>query len=144
MNQQNSIPTARSYQPGTCYMCQSCLTCSKNLDVNTYDCNITEKPKSLNKKRNFFGRIYNAKNKEKLVQCQIDELKRCNEYFGYSSDFDGYFKIFLCIQCHSKFTRLKKKTKKNPHLNKHLNQLKIPHHLLQFQHHLQPHPQFYL
>jgi len=106
MSQQN--PIARSYQPGACYMCQLCLTCNKKLEFNTCECNITEKPKTSNKKRNFFSRIYNAKNKEKLVSFQINELKRCDKYFGYSSNFDGYFKIFLCTQCHSKFARLKK------------------------------------
>ena len=48
-------------------MCQLCLTCNKKFELNTCEYNIIEKPKTLNKKRNFFSRIYNAKNKEKLV-----------------------------------------------------------------------------
>jgi hypothetical protein len=39
-------PTQRDYQLGTCYMCQLCLTCNKELAFNTCKCNVIEKPKN--------------------------------------------------------------------------------------------------
>jgi hypothetical protein len=107
-------PIDRNYQPGTCYMCQLCLTCNKELDFNICECNITEKPKtSKASKRKFYSRVYNSNNTKLFSQLQINKLKECDEYFGYYSDFDGYFQIFLCTKCHSRFARLKNNTTKN-------------------------------
>jgi hypothetical protein len=110
MNKQE--PIARKYQLGTCYLCQLCLTCNKTLAFDTCECNIIKKPKNQTKKREFYGRIYNSKDKEKLVQSQINELKKCDKYFGYSSDFNGHFQFSLCSKCHNKFARLKRNTTK--------------------------------
>lgn len=111
MNKQN--PIARNYQLGTCYLCQVCLICNKNLAFDTCKCDTIEKPKNKqNSKREYYGRVYNSKDKEKLVQSQINELKKCDEYFGYCSNFDGYFHLSLCIKCHNKFARLKRNNTK--------------------------------
>lgn len=107
-------PIIRDYQLGTCYMCQICLTCSKDLAFDTCECNITEKPKapkaskrSKGAKRMFYSRVYDSNNMKSFSHLQISKLKECDEYFGYYSDFDGYFQLFLCVKCHSKLTRLK-------------------------------------
>jgi hypothetical protein len=123
-------PIIRDYQFGTCYMCQICLTCSKDLAFDTCECNIVEKPKtpkaskrSKRGKRIFYSRVYDSNNKS-FSQLQISKLKECDEYFGYYSDFDGHFQLFLCVKCHSKLARLKhnnttkiKKSKQIPELN---------------------------
>jgi hypothetical protein len=112
-------PIQRDYQLGTCYMCQLCLTCNKELAFNTCKCNVNEKPKNSKaskSKRKFYSRVYNSNNKVMFSQLQIDKLKECDEYFGYYSDFDGYFQLSFCIKCYSRFNRLKNnntKTKKN-------------------------------
>jgi hypothetical protein len=108
-------PNQRKYQAGTCYLCQLCLTCNKELVFDICECNITEKPKTSNKiTRKTYSRVYNSKT---LSQLQINKLKECDEYFGYCSDFGGQFQFFLCSKCHNKFYRLKKnntkKIKKN-------------------------------
>ncbi|CAB4374948.1 unnamed protein product [Rhizophagus irregularis] len=79
-------PIARNYQPGTCYLCQLCLTCNKSLAFDTYN--------------------------GKLIQLQIDKLKECDKYFGYCSNFDGYFHFSLCTKCHNIFARLKRNNTK--------------------------------
>lgn len=119
----NQKPIERDYQLGTCYMCQLCLTCNKELAFDTCECNKVEKPKAkkakkaTKSKREFYSRVYNSNNTKLFSQLQINKLKECDEYFGYFSDFDGYFQLVLCIKCHSRFTRLKndntKKTKKS-------------------------------
>src|ERR1044072_10044654 len=99
-------PNQRKYQAGTCYLCQLCLTCNKELVFNICECNITEKPKTSNKiTRKTYSRVYNSKI---LSQLQINKLKECDEYFGYCSDFGRQFQFFLCLKCHNKFYRLKK------------------------------------
>jgi hypothetical protein len=107
-------PIIRNYQLGTCYMCQICLTCSKDLAFDTCECNIVEKPKapkaskgSKGSKRTFYSRVYDSNNTKLFSQLQISKLKECDEYFGYYSDFDGCFQIYLCVKCHSKLARLK-------------------------------------
>ncbi|PKY28199.1 hypothetical protein RhiirB3_444246 [Rhizophagus irregularis] len=42
-----------------------------------------------------YSRIYNSKDNGKLIQLQIDKLKECDKYFGYCSNFDGYFHFSL-------------------------------------------------
>lgn len=121
-------PIERDYKLGTCYMCQICLTCSKDLAFDICECNIIEKPKasktSKKSKRIFYSRVYDSNNTKSLSQLQISKLKECDEYFGYYSDFDGYFQLFLCVKCHSKLARLKhnnttktKKSKQIPESN---------------------------
>ena len=107
-------PIIRDYQLGTCYMCQICLTCSMDLAFDTCECNIVEKPKAPKAskkckrgKRMFYSRVYDSNNTKSFSQLQISKLKECDEYFGYFSDFEGCFQLFLCVKCHSKLTRLK-------------------------------------
>ena len=103
-------PIERDYQRGTCYMCQLCLTCNKELAFDTCECNLLEKPKSSKKdKRRIYSRVYNSSNLKSLSQLQIDKLKECDEYFGYYSDFEGSFQFNLCSKCHNRLIRLKKK-----------------------------------
>lgn len=107
-------PIEKDYQPGTCYLCQICLTCNKELAFDTCECNISEKPKtSKTSKRKFYSRVYNSNNTKVFSQLQINKLKECNKYFGYYSDFDGNFQLFLCTKCYSRFTRLKNNNIKN-------------------------------
>ncbi|GBC45007.2 hypothetical protein GLOIN_2v1772564 [Rhizophagus irregularis DAOM 181602=DAOM 197198] len=105
-------PIARNYQPGTCYLCQLYLTCNKSLAFDTCKCDATEKPKNKQKKRECYSRIYNSKDNGKLIQLQIDKLKECDKYFGYCSNFDGYFHFSLCTKCHNIFARLKRNNTK--------------------------------
>ncbi|GBB97036.1 hypothetical protein RclHR1_00290034 [Rhizophagus clarus] len=59
-------------------------------------------PRISKKKREYYSRIYNLKDNEKLVQLQIDKLQECDKYFGYcSDDFDTYFHFSLCTKCHN-------------------------------------------
>lgn len=117
ITEQKSIK--RDYQLGTCYICQLCLTCNKELAFNTCNCNVNEKLKSSKaskSKRKFYSRVYNSSKIDLFSQLQIDKLKECDEYFGYYSDFDGYFQVFFCTKCYSRFTKLKNnntKAKKN-------------------------------
>ncbi|GET02099.1 hypothetical protein GLOIN_2v1772564 [Rhizophagus clarus] len=55
-------------------------------------------PRISKKKREYYSRIYNLKDNEKLVQLQIDKLQECDKYFGYcSDDFDTYFHFSLYL-----------------------------------------------
>jgi len=116
-------PIDRDYQLGTCYICQLCLTCNKKLAFDTCKCNVAEKPKKskANRNRRHYSRVYNANNIKLFSTSQINKLKECDEYFGYYSDFDGYFQLFFCSKCYSRFTRLKsddaKIAKKNSESN---------------------------
>ncbi|RGB23777.1 hypothetical protein C1646_774031 [Rhizophagus diaphanus] len=72
----------------------------------------SEKPKNKQKKRECYSRIYNSKDNGKLIQLQIDKLKECDKYFGYCSNFDGYFHFSLCTKYHNIFARIKRNNTK--------------------------------
>jgi len=90
------------------------LICNKELAFNTYECNIFEKSKPKPNKiiRKIYNRVYNSNNTKTLSQLQINKLKECDEYFGYYSDINRIFQIYLYSKCHSKFYKLKKNIKK--------------------------------
>ncbi|CAB4381739.1 unnamed protein product [Rhizophagus irregularis] len=107
-------PKERAYNLGLCYLCQTCLHCNKNCSYEACKCKEEKKQKTPNqrgKKRKCYSQVYQPIGKKPFSSQQINELKRINNYYGYSTDFSKKVNFSLCSKCHPKFHRLSKKDK---------------------------------
>lgn len=104
-----SLPNPREYDIGTCYGCQKCLFCFKDLRNNFCACDLTKKPSRTDTfpNRTIRGRqIHNRCYKTyKTRVAQVNWLKECDKFFGYESDFNKNFDLTLCSACNSKHDR---------------------------------------
>ncbi|PKK61668.1 hypothetical protein RhiirC2_791470, partial [Rhizophagus irregularis] len=109
-------PKERAYNLGLCYLCQTCLHCNKNCSYEACKCKEEKKQKTPNqrgKKRKCYSRVYQPNGKKPFSSQQINELKRINNYYGYSTDFSKKVNFSLCSKCHPKFHRLSKSITQN-------------------------------
>src|SRR5438128_389310 len=107
--------SARSYTVNTCFACQDCLLCGAKCNTTACVCDKTQKPKTKQKAQNgvkaAFGRSFvpsSVSKKSATIPLQVDFLKKCNERWGYSINFNNELKLYLCSTCHSKYERCKK------------------------------------
>ncbi|CAB4391920.1 unnamed protein product [Rhizophagus irregularis] len=109
-------PKERAYNLGLCYLCQTCLHCNKNCSYEACKCKEEKKQKTSNqrgKKRKCYSQVYQPNGKKPFSSQQINELKRINNYYGYSTDFSKKVNFSLCSKCHPKFHRLSKSITQN-------------------------------
>jgi hypothetical protein len=107
------VPYKRIYVIGSCFLCQQCLSCQKQLLDKKCSCDSTERPpfKDKNKTRIYYSRIYNPSNINKIyTSTQISKIHEANKTFSYNLDFSSKFNFSLCIKCHNLMARLKKKS----------------------------------
>jgi hypothetical protein len=112
---------ARNYQIGSCFTCQKCLYCAKNLTFEKCLCNKDEKPAKSNrtaKVRGYRGLCYDASS----CQSWLKELMNDSNYkFGYEVNLESSFFCSLCSACNSKITREINKAEKEIKKEKSLN-----------------------
>lgn len=103
---------ARNYQIGTCFICQKCLYCAKNLTFEKCLCNKDEKPTKNNrtaKVRGYRGLCYDASS----CQSWLKELMNDSNFkFGYGVNLESSLFCSLCSACNSKVTREMSKAEK--------------------------------
>ena len=95
----------RNYQIGTCFTCQKCLYCAKNLTFEKCLCNKDEKPAKSNrtaKVRGYRGLCYDASS----CQPWLKELMNDSNFkFSYGVNLEPPLFCSLCSACNSKITR---------------------------------------
>lgn len=95
----------RKYRIGTCFACQKCLYCGKDLTFENCHCNKYEKPTKNNrtaKVRGYRGLCYNASNAQPFLK---EFMKKSNLKFGYEVNLATSFYCSLCTACNSKISR---------------------------------------
>jgi hypothetical protein len=73
----------KKYQIGTCFTCQKCLYCGKDLSFVNCHCNKNEKPAKNNqtaKVRGYRGLCYDANNSQPFLK---EFMNKSNLKFGY-------------------------------------------------------------
>lgn len=112
-----TTPYMRQYAVGTCFLCQQCLYCEKNLSIITCQCDLNKKPTLKNtgkEKRNVYSRVYNPQTKNSVYnKLQLEKLEEANKIYSYNIDFSFKFNFSLCVACHNIMARLKRKSLKN-------------------------------
>src|SRR5262249_23513879 len=107
----------RQYAIGTCFLCQQCLYCERNLSITICQCDLNKKPTLKNtgrEKRNLYSRVYNPQTKHTIYnKLQLEKLVEANEFYSYNIDFSIKFNFSLCVICYNLMTRLKRKSSKN-------------------------------
>ncbi|CAG8494250.1 10255_t:CDS:2 [Scutellospora calospora] len=88
-----SFSKLHEYDIKTCYSCQKCLFCFKDLKDNFCACDLTKKPSRTDTFPN------------RTIRAQVNWLKECDKFFGYESDFNKNFDLTLCSACNSKHDR---------------------------------------
>src|SRR5205823_2121240 len=95
----------RKYQIGTCFTCQKCLYCGKDLTFEECLCNKYEKPTKNNrtaKVRGYRGLCYDANNSQPFLK---EFMSKSNLKFGYEINLETSFYCSLCTACNSKISR---------------------------------------
>ncbi|GBC23272.1 uncharacterized protein OCT59_013867 [Rhizophagus irregularis] len=95
----------RKYRIGTCFACQKCLYCGKDLTFENCHCNKYEKPTKNNrtaKVRGYRGLCYDASNAQPFLK---EFMKKSNLKFGYEVNLATSFYCSLCTACNSKISR---------------------------------------
>jgi hypothetical protein len=109
--------TKKKYKIGTCFGCQKCLYCGKDLIKETCECKKTVKPTRANRTshvKNAFPRVFNPNGP--LVSRQFDFIKNKNEHFQYGYDLTKSVQLSFCSACNSSYQRLApKNTQKIQH-----------------------------
>jgi len=96
---------SRSYQIGTCFICQKCLYCGKVLTFEKCQCNKDEKPTKNNrttKVRGYRGLRYDIDNSQPFLK---EFMNKSNLKFGYEVNLETSFYCVLCTACNSKMSR---------------------------------------
>jgi len=109
------VPYERTYVISTCFLCQKCLTCQKQLLDKKCSCDLTGRPpyKDKYKVRNYYSRVYNPSTVNRIyTPSQISKIHETNKTFSYNLDFSSKFSYSLCVKCHNVMARLKKKSDK--------------------------------
>ncbi|CAB4479208.1 unnamed protein product [Rhizophagus irregularis] len=86
----------RKYQIGTCFTCQKCLYCEKDLTFENCHCNKYEKPTKNNrtaKVRGYRGLCYDTSNAQPFLK---EFMKKSNLKFGYKVNLATSFYCSLC------------------------------------------------
>ncbi|UZO07326.1 uncharacterized protein OCT59_027612 [Rhizophagus irregularis] len=86
----------RKYQIGTCFTCQKCLYCEKDLTFENCHCNKYEKPTKNNrtaKVRGYRGLCYDTSNAQPFLK---EFMKKSNLKFGYEVNLATSFYCSLC------------------------------------------------
>ena len=107
--------TKKKYKIGTCFGCQKCLYCGKDLIKETCECKKMVKPTRTNRTshvKNAFPRLFNPNGP--LDSKQFDFIKNKNEHFQYGYDLTKSVQLSFCSACNSSYQRLApKNTQKN-------------------------------
>ncbi|CAB4427887.1 unnamed protein product [Rhizophagus irregularis] len=102
----------RKYQIGTCFTCQKCLYCGKDLLFVNCHCNKYEKPAKNNrtaKVRGYRSLCYDTSNAQPFLK---EFMSRSNLKFGYEVNLETSFYCSLYTACNSKISRENNKFEK--------------------------------